>query len=245
MARPYVRKLNSDDVPLITWSVPGFGEALTRPLSNDPDTGASTQLVELPPGWAAPAGCFGAALELLIVEGTVTIGEFRLKRFSYSYLPPGVSAGPWSTAAGARLLWMAGANLDFRAGGAAGIGTPSPLWIPQIDPSALPWQPTLTPGFPLGAMRKTLRIDPDTGAGTWLLGMLPQVRETRREIHPTAEEAFTLLGESVSDRGVSRPGEYFWRPPFIPHGPFETDVGVLTFFRTDGPLRTDYIWPEP
>lgn len=243
MPRPYVRKLYSEEVEPVRWSIAGFGEALNRPLSADPDSGAGTQLLELPAGWRGSAGTFGAALELLLVEGVLEIGDYKLKRFSYSYLPAGVPAGSWSAADGASVLWMPDGHLDFQPGDTARPGARLQLWIPQIDSGALPWQPTLTPGFPVGAMRKTLRIDPDSGAGSWLLGMLPQVRDTRREIHPTAEEAFTLLGKSVSDRGVSRPGEYFWRPAFIPHGPFETEEGVLTFFRTDGPLRTDYIWP--
>lgn len=245
MARPYVKKLYSEEVPLVGWSLDGFGEASVRPLSADPESGAATELLELPPGWRAPAGSFAAGLELLVLDGPLEVGEFRLGRFNYSYLPAGAAAGPWLAPEGARVLWMPEGRLDFEAGAASRPGTRLGLWIPQIDSSAMPWQPTLTPGFPIGAMRKTMRIDPDSGAGSWILGMLPQVRDPRREIHPTAEEAFTLVGESVSDRGLSRPGEYFWRPPFIPHGPFATEVGVMTFFRTDGPLRTDYIWPEP
>jgi hypothetical protein len=245
MARPYVRTLHVEDVSPLPWSVEGFGDAKTRLLSRDPATGASTELLELPPGWHAPVGSFGAALELLIFHGGIRVGEFGLGRFSYTYLPAGVSTGPWSSGAGARVLWMQAAELDFVGDVTCRPGARTQLSIPHIDPSALPWQPTVTPGFPSGAMRKTLRVDPDSGAGTWLLGMLPQVGDKRREIHPTAEEAFTLIGESTSDRGLTRPGEYFWRPAFIPHGPFYTEVGVMTLFRTDGPLRTDYIWPEP
>ena len=245
MPRPYVRKLSAYEQEPVAWSIEGFAGGQTRPLSADPETGAATELLELPPGWRAPPGRFRAAIELLVVDGGLAIGEYRLGRFSYSYLPAGVTAGPWSAADGARVLWMPAGRQAFDAGRDSVPDAQRERWIPQIDSSALPWQPTITPGFPVGAMRKTLRVDPDTGAGTWLLGMLPQVRDTRREVHPTAEEGFTLLGESHSERGVSRAGEYFWRPPFIPHGPFHTDVGVLTFFRTDGPLRTDYSWPDP
>lgn len=229
----------------VDWALAGFGEASSRPLSADPTSRAATELLELPAGWRAAAGSFAAGLELLVLEGRLDIGPYRLKRFSYSYLPAGMVAGPWSAPEGARVLWMPEGRLDFEPGSTARPGARAELWIPQIDSSAMPWQPTITPGFPVGAMRKTMRIHPDTGAGSWILGMLPQIRDLRREIHPTAEEAYTLVGQSVSDRGVSRPGEYFWRPPFIPHGPFETEVGVMTFFRTDGPLRTDYLWPEP
>ncbi len=244
MPRPYVRKLYTYEQEPGAWSVDGFATAQMRPLSADPETGAATELLDLPAGWRAPAGRFGAGVEILVVDGGLAIGDYRLKRFSYSYLPAGVAAGPWSSPEGSRVLWMPEARLTFEAGAESRPGAHLERSIPQIDSSALPWQPTFTPGFPVGAMRKTLRIDPDTGAGSWLLGMLPQVRDTRREIHPTAEEAFTLLGEIHNEQGVSRAGAYFWRPPFIAHGPFHTDVGVLIFFRTDGPLRTDYLWPD-
>ena len=244
MPRPYVRSRNADEVESVAWSVANFATAHARPLSADPDSGAATDLLELPSEWSAPEGHFSANVELLVTEGQLRIGELRLKRFSYSYIPAGQCIGPWAASQPARVLWMPAASLHFTAGRRSSVAARASDWIPQLDSSALPWQPTITVGFPVGAMRKTLRIDPLTGAGSWLLGMLPQVRDTRQEIHPTAEEGFVLLGESFSDRGLSKPGNYFWRPPFIPHGPFETEVGVLTFFRTDGPLRTDYIWPQ-
>jgi hypothetical protein len=245
MSRPYVRLVNVDEVNSTPWSLDGFAAASTRPLSTDQESGASTSLLELPAGWTAPSGAFTAGIELLVIDGMVQIGEFALKRLSYSYIPPGIGVGPWSAASPTHVLWMPAGTLAFAPGTQSSGGTRPSDWVPQLDTSALPWQPTVTAGFPTGAMRKTLRIDPVNGASTWLLGMLPQVRDTRQEIHPTAEEGFILLGESKSERGVGRPGSYFWRPAFIPHGPFSTDVGVLELFRTDGPLRTDYVWPEP
>jgi hypothetical protein len=244
MPRPYVRLLNVDEVEPVRWSIDGFASTSTRPLSADPESGAATSLLGLPPGWTAPSGSFAAGLELFVVDGALRIGDFSLKRLSYSFAPAGVCLGPWSTSEATHLLWMPAATLTFSPGTCDGAARPAD-WIPQLDSSAIPWQPTITAGFPTGAMRKTLRIDPVTGASTWLLGMLPQVSDTRQEVHPTAEEGFLLAGESRSERGLSRPGSYFWRPPFIPHGPFATDVGVLELFRTDGPLRTDYLRLEP
>jgi hypothetical protein len=236
--------LHVDQVDSVAWSIDGFAPASARPLSLDCESGASTSVLELPAAWSAPRGSFSAGVELLVIEGALTVGEFSLKRLSYSYIPAGKCVGPWSAEGTTRVLWMPSATLGYAPGHGTG-GAAQRDWIPQLDSSALPWQPTITAGFPTGAMRKTLRIDPATGASTWLLGMLPQVRDTRQEVHPTAEEGFILVGESRSERGVSRPGSYFWRPAFIPHGPFFTDVGMLEFFRTDGPLRTDYLWPKP
>ena len=67
----------------------------------------------------------------------------------------------------------------------------------------------------------------------------------RSEVHPFVEEMYLLSGESHGDRGVMRPGAYFWRPGGIPHGPYGTLTGNLYFFRTrGGGLQTEYVEPR-
>jgi hypothetical protein len=34
--------------------------------------------------------------------------------------------------------------------------------------------------------------------------------------------------------GEMTPGAYFWRPPYVPHGPLCTRNGAMYFFRTKG-----------
>ena len=65
-------------------------------------------------------------------------------------------------------------------------------------------------------------------------GTLPIRWAERSEIHPVVEEMYLLAGEVHGDRGIMRPGAYFWRPPFVPHGPYGTQTGNLYFFRTRG-----------
>lgn len=64
---------------------------------------------------------------------------------------------------------------------------------------------------------------------------------------------YLLAGEVHGDRGIMRPGAYFWRPPQKRHGPYGTLTGNLYFFRTKGGnLATEYVdpakpfrwWPE-
>ena len=95
--------------------------------------------------------------------------------------------------------------------------------------------------------------DPGTGDTTWILGTMPMRWAERSEMHTSVEEMYLLSGESHGDRGVMRPGAYFWRPPALPHGPYGTLTGNLYFFRTKGgPLQTEYVdpnkafrwWPE-
>jgi uncharacterized protein DUF4437 len=78
MPRPYVRMLNVDEVASHPWAIDDFAQASNRHLSLDPESGASTSMLEMPAGWSAPAGTFDAGVELLVIEGMLRIGEFSL-----------------------------------------------------------------------------------------------------------------------------------------------------------------------
>ena len=58
------------------------------------------------------------------------------------------------------------------------------------------------------------------------VALLPDQREGRGEPldgHP-AVPIGDHAGEVHGDRGVMRPGAYFWRPPFVRHGPYGTQT---------------------
>jgi len=241
--RPHIEFIHTEHAPLQPWPV-GTSGAGARTLSSDPETDAATLFVSLPVGWEASVGRFTADVECYILQGRLTIGEYRLSRHTYCFFPAGVALGRWQALSPVTLIWFTYGAVALEAGLEDAPGAQRRRLIMALDSSALPWSNPITPGFPPGAMRKQLRVDPDTGAGTWLLGVLPQWRESRIEMHPVVEEAFVLQGEMVTDRGVMTAGCYFWRPPHIPHGPFHTDAGTLILFRTDGYLHTSYRWPE-
>jgi len=241
--RPHIEFIHAEHAPLQPWPV-GTSGAGARTLSSDPETDAATLFVSLPVGWEASVGRFTADVECYILQGRLTIGEYRLSRHTYCFFPAGVALGRWQALSPVTLIWFTYGAVALEAGLEDAPGAQRRRLIMALDSSALPWSNPITPGFPPGAMRKQLRVDPDTGAGTWLLGVLPQWRESRIEMHPVVEEAFVLQGEMVTDRGVMTAGCYFWRPPHIPHGPFHTDAGALILFRTDGYLHTFYRWPE-
>jgi hypothetical protein len=245
MSRPHIEFIAAFEQEARPWQLDDFGVAAARALSRDDQSGAATELIQFPAGWSAPTGAFSADVEIFMLNGRMQIGTYRLRQHSYAHLPAGVCSGPWKAQEATIALWMPAATPHFVAAGAHATDTRLDRYIPGIDTTALPWCGTITPGFPPGAMRKTLRCDAESGANTWLLGVLPQWRDNRVEIHPVVEEAYVLLGEMNGPGGTMTPGSYFWRPPFIPHGPFSADTGALIFFRSDGPLRTDYLWPEP
>lgn len=244
MGRTHVEFIQTGDLP---WSHPSGAwrpaGVRARVLSADVVSGAETAEWLIPEEWEHPPGYLAADVEVFVLEGELQTGTFTLREFSYAFIPSGVNPGPWVSGRGCRLLWMPTAHYPFTSATSHKTDASLHRYVAAIDTYAVPWTSTITPGFPPGAMRKTLRIDPDTGASTWLLGVLPQWRETRREIHPVSEEGYQLLGEMLGNQGRFTPGCYFWRPPHVAHGPFETRTGTLTFFRTDGPLVTYYMDP--
>lgn len=232
--QPELRGLAGSDDP----------SANVRLLSLDLDNGASTEHVEFIETLQAPGGLFTSDLEIFVLEGKLKIGIYELEKHHYAFIPKGVCVGPWFAEKGTKILWMPSKELRYIASDLSKKDARSDLFIPQLDPNAMVWQPTETPGFPIGAMRKTLRVDKNSGQTTWLLGLLPQWREHRVETHPVSEEAFVLQGSLYSQAGHMGKDCYFWRPPHIPHGPFHSDEGILVFARTDGPLITHHSLPK-
>jgi hypothetical protein len=245
MARRHIEFIQSQDLP---WERPSGAwrpaGVMERLLSADDAVGSCTAEWRLPEGWSHSPGYWGAGVEIFVLDGELQTGAATLRQFSYAYIPAGVNPGRLASRTGCRLLWMPDGPHPFTSAAAHREGALRHRYIAAIDTDVVPWASTITPGFPPGAMRKSLRIDPDTGASTWLLGVLPQWSEARAEIHPVSEEAYQLLGEMDGDRGRFVPGCYFWRPPHVPHGPFGTKTGSLTFFRTEGALITYYVDPR-
>ncbi|WP_247730347.1 DUF4437 domain-containing protein [Halovivax limisalsi] len=201
-----------------------------KTLSRDPETGESTRLISIPAGATmAPAAATYDA-ELFVVDGGLRVDGTRLNRSGHAFVPADVPVS-YETTDGARVLYMTIQHADDHP-------EPEPVLTRTAE---LSWEQPRTEGFPAGAARKSLYQDPRTGASTWLLGVLAHWRETRLESHPVVEEAYQVQGTMESDQGHFSAGKYFWRPPDIPHGPFSTSTGCLTFFRTDGPLETEYV----
>lgn len=240
MARPHIEFVQSQRIP---WKRDRLQDIRpdveTRLLSLDDETGALSLLARYGAGFMAPAGALGADDELLVLDGEITIGGQSYPAMSYAHLPAGYDAGAWSSAGGAVVL-------EFHSG--APGWAPGPIaWdearlVRHRNVYEVPYTGNFHPDFPPGAGRKMLYQDPGTRDTTWVLGTLPMRWAERSEVHPTVEEMYLLAGEVHSDRGVMRPGAYFWRPPAVPHGPFGSQTGNLYFFRTKGGLlATTYV----
>jgi len=191
-----------------------------------------------------------AVAERLVLDGTLQIGGREYGPLAFAHFPAGFAIGGWSSTTGAVVLEFFSAA-PARARSADGFD--ADRLVLHRNAFEVPYTGNFHPEFPPGAGRKMLYVDPVTRDTTWLLGTLPLRWAERAEIHPTVEEMYLLAGEVHGNRGVMRPGAYFWRPPSIPHGPYGSLTGNLYFFRTKGGmLTTSYAdsaqtfawWPE-
>jgi len=211
-------------------------------LSVDDETGACSLLVRYPAGWSAAGGALTAADELFVLEGGLTIGERTYADHAFAHFPPGFVTGDWSSPRGAVVV-------EFFSAHPSRANAPIPYderqLVVHLDALAVEYTGNFHPQFPPGAGRKILYQDPQTLDTTWLLGTMPLRWALRAEVHPTVEEMYLIAGEVHGNRGVMRPGAYFWRPAAKPHGPYGTQTGNLYLFRTKGgQLSTTYVEPE-
>jgi hypothetical protein len=242
MARPHIEFIQSQGLPWTSGAPFGLGEGVSvKRLSEDGLSGASSLLIRYPQGWSAPAAAKGADEEILVLDGVLEVGDRRLGHLGYAHWPAGFQAGARSAATDSVVLTFFSGDPQ-RAPPAH--YDPRRL-VEAVDAYEVPYTGNFHPEFPPGAGRKALFTDPDTGETSWILGTLPVRWAERSEKHPYVEEMYLLSGESHGDRGVMRPGAYFWRPGGLAHGPYGTLTGNLYFFRTKGgPLITDYVEPE-
>jgi hypothetical protein len=207
-------------------------------LSEDDETGASTRMLRLTDERRDPVTnslSWNAGVEILVLDGEFWIGGHRLEQYDHAYLPPEAVVTRFGASREATALFMPDEGLST-TGGDEGV-------TPQVTYSRdLQWEALEKDTFPSGALLKHLYEGDDTGNMTWLLGVLPGWKQPRIEKHPVVEESYQLRGSIRMDRGLFSRGSYFWRPPDVPHGPFESEEGCLLFFRTrGGPLETEYI----
>jgi hypothetical protein len=208
-----------------------FAALECRLLSEDDETGACTALVSVPRGWSGDLGGQDRRIEMLCLRGALELDGHPFCDGWYADVP--AWATPSAAAAPEDALVLLMVEDSVPCGAAAAIGV--------IDTHErrleLPG-----PNVPAGLAIKRLRVDEARGDWTWIGAGAPGYLEDRAEIHPTVEEAFVLRGDVLlGERGEMGPGDYFWRPPNVRHGPIYCRSGRLIFFRTKGGgLTTTY-----
>ena len=84
-----------------------------RLISTNTDNGGGHMIIEIKKGWSNPKGYCSASQDIYILEGDLTLGNEKMISGCYSFIPSGVSHGPFKSDNGCRALVFFGAPYDF------------------------------------------------------------------------------------------------------------------------------------
>jgi hypothetical protein len=96
-----------------------------------------------------------------------------------------------------------------------------------FDPAGLPWQPAH--GFPRGVWEQVISGGEDEGVTTRFLRFEPGAGNDRAVTHDFWEEIYIVSGTFECGGRTCGPGSVAVRPPGMPHGPFRSATGCLSF----------------
>ncbi|GAB4330114.1 MAG: hypothetical protein OHK0047_17320 [Leptolyngbyaceae cyanobacterium] len=225
-------------IPEQAWQIPGVPRqavAATRRLLSCHDNGASTARVLLPAQFGIPAGRFTADLEIFVLRGAIQMGEWKLGKHCYSFIPAGVRVGPWKVLddQAAEILWMENNCLQYQ-------DLPNhpkvkmSEFIPGLDSKLLSWGKTDTTQFVV-ASKKWLRKAVN-GGGVWLLTLLPHYDGKQAMIQSYNEEAYCLSGCcDIGDYSFAK-DHFGYCPSFSTLPRHISEEGGLFFVRVDRDL---------
>lgn len=204
--------------------------------SEDNRSRRTSMRLQLPSDWSFVTGAApGKTIEIYVLEGDLTLGEFELGPGGYAYLPSGSMGVNMSSLEGALLMYFID---DVQAG--AVIETPI-----ISNSNLLDWQAASDSIEESGIATKELRMDPGSGARTWLLKIEPGAVQDWQKANNT-QEGFMLSGEyhhvECSSHGPVwgdyLAGGYFLRPANAVNGGPESAAAQTTVWLMRVPNRT-------
>jgi hypothetical protein len=245
-ARPHIEPLMDKDVPWKKLRLPGIPSGqLYRTLSVDPEAGSCTLTVRFEKGFSQPPGFSRGEREIFILKGSLKVGEKVSGPGAYLFVPKGVALPAITSPRGCEALVMYNdAAPDFVDSDASDDGANEAGLIQVQSYDDIHWkESTIFPMVETGCLIKILRYDLPTGAMTFLYNMVPGYWQDNVSFHDCMEEGYHIVGTSwMLQFGDLPDGAYFWRPPYINHGPFASSKGCLGFGRTDGFLFNHFHW---
>lgn len=118
--------------------------------------------------------------------------------------------------------------VDLSSSGRVPLGKPE---FEFSDVDVIPWTPVS--GGVAGQTERILAVDPASGTATRMLRFEPGTDTSVSGVlrHDFWEEVYILSGElrDLTLNEVFGPGTYACRPPGMPHGPWRSDPGCVTF----------------
>lgn len=254
MARKHIEPFVDTDVPFRKMTLPGFKKGMHyKMLSIDEDTGACTMTVKFDAGYKMPPGMSYTEYEMQILSGSIKYGDETCTTGYYLRVPAGVHMPAMSVPRGATALLM----YNFAEPSFVESDADHPLamrnMLTVVDTyEGMQWMPSsgaIYPAVAPGCLLKILKYDPLTEALTFLYCMTARFWQDNISYHDCAEEGYHIWGDSfMMQFGHLPTGGYFWRPAWINHGAFSSDLGILGFGRTDSKLHNYFHfnpWTNP
>jgi hypothetical protein len=254
MARKHIEPFVDRDVPFRKMTLPGFKKGMSyKMLSIDEDTGACTMTVKFDAGYRMPPGMSYTEYEMQVLTGSIKYGDDVVTPGYYLRVPAGVHMKAMYVPRGATALLM----YNFAEPSFVESDEDHALamrdQLTMVDSyDGMQWMPSsgaIHPAVAPGCLLKVLKYDPLTEALTFLYCMTPRFWQDNISYHDCAEEAYHIYGTSYMMQFGDLPtGGYFWRPAWINHGAFSSDLGILGFGRTDSKLHNYFHfnpWTSP
>ena len=244
MGRGHIEIIQAADVAFAEMPASGWPPgARVRTLSRDGDSDAMTGLVALPDGYRRGAGTQGPRRRPVRDLGHAAAHRRDRAQLRASTSTPRRepwTTAPWIASSDCELLLLSAGAADFTPA-EDGSGLPPEGQI-NLDTERMPWFRGRHPGPPPGLFSKTLRQDEDTGARVFLCGCVRRYDYPLIEYHDCHEEAYHIVGDMrMGTSGLMSRGSYFWRPPYVTHGPFYSHAGMIALMTVDGPLVNHYV----
>ena len=194
----------------------GFPDTRAKVYSADNRTRRSSMRLQLPSNWSFATGAApGKSIEIYVLDGDLTLGEFELGPGGYAYLPSGSMGVNMSSVSGALLMYFID---EVQANAVIQTAIIS-------NSNLLNWQSESDAIEEFGISTKELRFDPGSGARTWLLKIEPGAVQDWQKAS-TAQEGFLLSGHYRHNEcspfgpvyGEYTDGGYFLRPENMVNG---------------------------
>lgn len=228
----------------------GWQGVTARRLSGDPSSGRLAIHATFPPGHTVLPPTTPLSLDVVMLEGALTLGGEVLERWDFAFLPPGGEPQPFTSDLGAQALLF----FDPPSDDAEAVDRQRARGLQIKRYAADGWEPAAL-AKAAGATAKLeifhLKRDPDTTARTWYVRLIGDM-SVPWEVHSMPEEGFVMSGayelaECLPKRtviGHYDSGGYFWRPPGQPHsGPESGPVGDVVWLQRS-PVALDVTFYE-
>ena len=209
----------------------------TRLISAGSERGAATFMSRLPSGWTHTARNTDGTLELVVLEGSLTVDGEGVVTSGFVSLPQGTEPREVGAPDGAQIIGIWNPGLP---------ATEAKITSLQAEP----WVETEMPEMQHSSFHKSLRT-PDVAEGEFHGGpggvlrftlIVPSLGTRQEEIHHACwEELLVLRGDLVMpERGYAAPGTYLANPPDFWHGPWTSHGGNLHLIQTVKPVGLVY-----